>query len=1832
MENKLNDNYSSKLKRVFIELHNYSFNHGSSIMGEKDERFVGRERLLEKFKSVLTNTSKKSGIYLVTGYRGMGKTSFVNKALEDIYCSSHFLKNMTRWGMLLLSSYLLTLFFIYISRLDSDHIGVINYVSTALLFYLAILIISFIFYYILKRSIFNVNVNDNDEMIKKVKKIITNIKKSIFERVENENKEKNKIKHLKYIEEIIIISALSALLILIAWLINIFIKADNVYTILANFLFVEFLIMFLILFLYKHSHYKKDGKTKNILPKIISLIFSIIERVKQLINYSSAIHINLNLGHSNLNEINVLRLIVQNIQNEFENHQKQSSLNKFFKILVFVVIFCLVNKFNYHPSIQKFNSSFRNSIGLTQYFPSQNNEFLDNNQPILENIMDTLHKYNRISSENYFIYVHTLTTEGRLSPQYIKDAFRYLSYFDKTLVDFLDIDRMEGFSDTMFYHEYNRKLKAFFECQYLKYDSLTKRINLKNSSQFDGLALLHPIEISQVLKYYQDNKTISIEGREVNLFFLYRLKKLNDLYKQYNSMSGFQKLTITSANYVDYFIYLGYFHIRHFLPFINNGKSNKTILIPQQIDYLFILYIVIFYFIFKIVNRLLNYNRPTLKGVKRKLIFINELIDSSLTIEKSGEVKPSNIPFSLSQKKSRSYTKADAREIEKFIIEIINDIGRLPINSFRSEFIFVFDELDKIDPQVEKEDRNNNSVKAPIYSPEGIRYRQQAVMALLSNLKFFLSTAQAKFIFIAGREMFDAALADVSDRNFRIGSIFHDIFYLNSFYSDLSPLNIEEITSRTEQYVCQFLFPTTGSEERATLKYYNKYLKNNFSQFNEDDASNNDIYKKIIARQKREKIIYLLQQFIVYLNHQSAGAPSKITSYFENYVINKEMFRSKSSEISEYSIHVEKKKSDNLFLFFDYYDQYELGLINYLITPFNYTINKSIRNYGDKLIVSASFLHNHIFKFHRNAFSWRDLEATPEMVDINKNPELRDFLSQLMEFMLKTHVQNVINGIYDFKFPKRISQELLFLSHVSEEASASFNFTLDESLIVKQHYREQLLRLRENYPSDEKNKDNYIYSVSSINLTIADLCFYDGDYGEAILYYLEAIQQFRNKPVSELSITQLSLLTRDMLKLGYALEKRKTYDSAHMTYSEITDIIIRKIAVSNINRDNIDFLKSMLNNINYLYQPLLAKLYLIEKNSPDGIKISDLNRIYKEYDQLTIVFDLFDNYEDKYKEGKGEHFDKLNARGIVNNNDKYMIESEFWNKIGNLLYYKNCVIGEENYCPYIKKNENMGTCKSCSACRKYIDSLNIILLKYGIELVKPDTKSYTSIYNLKDFVYLIKYLMIVNTEKSIRNIEYRFIAMLLSNYGNIQLSCAKDEVIDIHFITRIFKYISSETKLHELYINPENKLEIMMFSYLCSSFFYRLSNDHRSASNQYTNILYFFKEYTSNNIIDENLKVPIEDFVIKIVDCAIKDIYCSYDYIHNYEINKFKKIFDVEGTLIAKDIALKRGSINTDLDEINIITERIKLNLFPNVEPSNTELFNIYNLVSPYYINSNMYNRILKLQLRAKINEMLFNGKIGTFEYETKDYSKIITSISKNLDNKIVFFDKTPNFIELLEFLISDSIFCYFEILKLCNTFDKSFSLNYSLLAESHSKLGLWCDYLSAYLLFQTVIEKIKVETDENIVAYIKEYLKNEFVSMLVLPDNILKNSIDSIRNTNYFKSFSKEKCSIVENIEGLIEPDNMHFISPIYQCEKAINAYYAMQYTHQQGQAYKNLIDNMYYLNDDFNDDLYHFSVALERYKINKGNIETEIKKLKDRSRTSDLYKHENYIDEIIK
>ena len=134
----------------------------------------------------------------------------------------------------------------------------------------------------------------------------------------------------------------------------------------------------------------------------------------------------------------------------------------------------------------------------------------------------------------------------------------------------------------------------------------------------------------------------------------------------------------------------------------------------------------------------------------------------------------------IKNRKSRNRMPATAQEIEYDLIEVLDLIV-----GEKRKIVIIFDELDKTDSAK----RHEHSETLPEFEKLSVRpeqkvssrTRKQEVLRIIANMKFFFSTARAYFIFIAGREMYEAYQADMSDRDFSISSIFSGVINVDSF-------------------------------------------------------------------------------------------------------------------------------------------------------------------------------------------------------------------------------------------------------------------------------------------------------------------------------------------------------------------------------------------------------------------------------------------------------------------------------------------------------------------------------------------------------------------------------------------------------------------------------------------------------------------------------------------------------------------------------------------------------------------------------------------------------------------------------------------------------------------------------------------------------------------------------------------------------------------------------------------------------------------------------------------------------------------------------------------
>lgn len=566
-----------------------------------------------------------------------------------------------------------------------------------------------------------------------------------------------------------------------------------------------------------------------------------------------------------------------------------------------------------------------------------------------------------------------------------------------------------------------------------------------------------------------------------------------------------------------------------------------------------------------------------------------------------GKGKGDVFPIGLLKKKHRiTYMTAQVREIEQELIRILDCINK---DYFPPKFVFVFDELDKIEGGVQQ----TGSASSPEYTNEKnfpgggtSRRRKQNVLFMLANMKLFISTAKAKFIFIAGRELYDAYMADLSDREFSVSSIFNGVINVDSFCTN--ERREKDIMSNTESFICHQLIPKEFIRQQVTKKYvkaltekremermdinlklyyqylisvYNEHMGNTLCEV-DDKLTEAERIRNKDMREIIDKTMMLLYHFSVYLYHISNGSPKKMTLYFEEYiesnVNNTDYILHKNEDILKYwtsnpKINIKikqkpyslKRRKKGYHLAFGYRDQRNIGFIHYIAYPVTQLIINA-NQYSDKLLVAASFLTNHIYKHHNNGFSWRNLEHTPELLEVYKIPEFRAFINTIVQNLARTHLIPISCGLYQFKFRKQFAEEISIASKFSEELASLFNFTLDESLTVKQHYME----LRDYWTESLKAEKVESYDVKvGLHHILADLHLSDEEYTKAILELQTAVGIIENQMMKhgratsdENGVAMMLLLMRNMLKLGLAYEKRKTCDSAYAVYTSLVSKLI----------------------------------------------------------------------------------------------------------------------------------------------------------------------------------------------------------------------------------------------------------------------------------------------------------------------------------------------------------------------------------------------------------------------------------------------------------------------------------------------------------------------------------------------------------------------------------------------------------------------------------------------------------------------------------------------------
>lgn len=1516
-----------------------------------------------------------------------------------------------------------------------------------------------------------------------------------------------------------------------------------------------------------------------------------------------------------------------------------------------------------------------------------------------------------------------------------------------------------------------------------------------------------------LLEKLNDKKKVVIElslaQSELNDLDILRLLTKNFYYEYEREQKAFE----CKRNFCQFIIriLIAFFAFNAILFTLKNDRTLSLILLSLPFDYnlsssiiALVLAVLGYRYFHPILN---NLGIITPQVILLQLRDLYEQVKANVTDEAgfNGTTTLIYQNIGFAKKRSKTYPQATARTIEAELISILRQIDELEPFYRKLEFYFVFDELDKIEVEGSR-DRDATHEEQNNFGPEYSRKRQESIALLLGNLKHFLNVARAKFIFVASREMYDVFLADISDRDGYIGSVFHDVINVPSFYAESYSVTSTDIARLTEEYVCQFLIPNSfklkEKNSSENLLLYRLYLENDLFK----EAPISDWEKQV----KIEKVIFTVRQFIIYLVYRSNGAPKSLTRLFESFIENpenKNIGDSRAKRWSSFSAivcskYLNSKKTntriyEDFYLHFDPLQQYKFGFTNYIFTQFLVARSKYMREFGDKMLVSAAYLLDHLYKFHNVAFSWHHLEQTPEMIDINKSPALRGFMEEIVKSLSNIHLREIVSGLYQFKFYKRIANEIDYISKISEMEAAAFNFTLDEHLQIKRYYQVKLKDFRSNLAEayTGKSSGKSLYSLAELHMTLGDLHFYDQEFEEAKRHFTDAIRILKGQsPVETVNVHQFMLMIRNQLKLGLAHEKTQDFGAALAEYGNVSldvaswrdlefknlglvkallrfdeipnfikyfknynileviksqlilasqndggatnniqshltgnyrsqfeekkyierykiwkskkgrgkgtqdysttfkqvekwchfenDISLKKYLYplillyrffgkrktmvfygwpkehdvnvgreeekyysleemksfhsfsrsfmrtleslpANTEKEKVYLKKTVFESFRLVYQPLIAKLHTIEKGSMGGVTYSDLKRNLKEFEYLSRAA-----WQD----------------------EKHLLESEYYNKVGNLLFYKNGYpFGQYDskqsrlsYRKILLRNKLQDYSNSkdfrapIGAYEYYRNSLEVLRQRV-ICYIQGEISFYEGEFSLKEELSMIKdfldFLMIEKLKyPSIQNTLMESIGNSFSDFGNTVLSSigkSNGDNDDQNIISENFMAILLGYKEHTLkdpkkkkdrlkdlshYVLLEktkiSRLEIALLCFCISGMYFLRANRHRKYAFQNVKILYVLKDYytnvinpfskgiASNNL---NLKSARESNILKrllykiergLLSKVLGAVHRTNDNSARFEIEVYKQIFNNNSEVSDERFKAVLNSVSNtpEIREVLILFSELSL----LTKGNKFELPNRF-LLHSYSGISSQFTRVLELKYKVHVNGKYFDRVKNILTKDENNNLWESSLLKKEIDDDLKkYFTNIPKltYQDSLFYLISDSIYCLNEAINVFKVYSESYMTSNSRLGFTHLSMAKWCER------YKAMIQKVTLNSPNQA--------------------NVLHLYLDRLLETNSRPS-----------------------LNPTYHYEQAIKHFYAALQVHSEGDGYKRKLYTMYYLEDDFNDNLYHFGASIERYKINTGVVRDKIDFCKSRIKGStgeggvedmlDIYSYQAYVGKTV-
>jgi hypothetical protein len=533
------------------------------------------------------------------------------------------------------------------------------------------------------------------------------------------------------------------------------------------------------------------------------------------------------------------------------------------------------------------------------------------------------------------------------------------------------------------------------------------------------------------------------------------------------------------------------------------------------------------------------------------------------------------------------------------------------------------------------------------------------------------------------------------------------------------------------------------------------------------------------------------------------------------------------------------------------------------------------------------------------------------------------------------------------------------------------------------------------------------------------------------------------------------------------------------------------------------------------------------------------------------------------------------------------------------------------------------------------------------------------------------------------------------------ISCSATDKIRKAFLDVFFEYMSTTNKEKRLLILdgriPGNlsQLEKAMLYYLASAKYYRRSSNLKEAHAIYKKILQLLIQYVNGHPKQKSdMREHLDNVSTQIVWRIIQCIYSAYEHIHVVEIQKLKWNSSKE---MYQLLSLNQLSLFPEIEETLYAYYELELSCHsingsaqnPGEKISISDLYHLQ-AISPYRINSSIYNRLLSLRFKSLLNRRILKSILAGYGFSSVYdplhpilfYSGLKQTIS-SLDSsseltplKQLLLSLTGTlrqngsaeqqysgiFLQATEQLIIDSIFCLQKFIETVYPHNRTTLFTSSFTAHVYTQLFEWTQlFVFLFLLYAYMDDdydkknsKKKQEIRNRLASHClkryeascsltadqqkaTEYLLHQVFSFgnqkIEMPQPDLTKGIapligaEKLRFSEMKSQFQKRAGKFYDRLYNEVGKINVQMTDCNYLAEMAIKKYQQAFSVHKEGKPYKNIIDDMYYLNDDLDNDPFRFFLALERYQINTDEIKTKMNNLKNIYSNSSLYEIANYI-----